>query len=133
MKAIDLIIKHEGKKLYPYRDSVGKLTIGVGHNLDDNGLSNRVVEMILKEDINSAIEELDDIFDNWDELPEIVQAVMIDMMFNLGYNRFIKFKKMIAAIKNHDYKKAAEEAKDSKWCKQVKSRCEENYALLMSA
>lgn len=132
MNAKDLIIKHEGMVLYPYRDSVGKLTIGVGHNLDDLGISRRAAEFILDEDIANAEEMLEEVFDV-ESLPSSVKAVMLDMMFNLGYNRFIGFKKMIAAVKAGDYKLAAKEAKNSKWCKQVGSRCEENYKILMEA
>lgn len=132
MNAKDLIIKHEGIVLYPYRDSVGKLTIGVGHNLDDLGISRRAAEFILDEDIANAEEMLEEVFDI-ENLPPDVKAVMLDMMFNLGYNRFIGFKKMIAAVKAGDYKLAAKEAKDSKWCKQVGSRCEESYKILMEA
>ena len=130
MTTRELIIKHEGKKLYPYRDSVGKLTIGVGHNLDDNGLSNAAVEFILDEDIQIAVNELIDIFEDFDTLPDGVKSVLVDMMFNLGYNRFKGFKKMIAAIRNHDYELAAKEAADSKWCSQVGTRCTENCAIL---
>jgi len=133
MTAKELITKHEGKKLYAYRDIVGKLTIGVGHNLDDSGLSNAAVEFILNEDIANAVGELKDVFEEWDGIPEQVQAVMIDMMFNLGYSRFNKFKNMIAAVRAGDYKLAAKEAKDSKWCKQVGIRCEENYNIMINA
>ncbi len=131
MNAKDLIIKHEDMALRPYIDSVGKLTIGFGHNLDDLGISRLSAEFILEEDIATAKEWLEEIFDV-DSLPSKVQVVMLDMMFNLGYNRFKGFKKMIAAVKAGDYKLAAEEAKDSKWCKQVGSRCEDNYNILIS-
>jgi len=130
MNVRDLITKHEGVVLHPYIDSVGKETIGVGHNLTDNGISLSTAMFILDEDIATAKNDLYDIFEDFDELPEDVQAVMIDMMFNLGYSRFSKFKRMIAAVKIKDFKVAAKEAKDSKWCKQVKSRCEENCGIL---
>jgi len=132
MTTRELIIKHESKKLYPYRDSVGKLTIGVGHNLDDNGISNSVAEFMLAEDIKTAEDELIDVFPEFDTYPEKVRMVMTDMMFNMGYHRFIGFKKMIKAVNNRDYKLAAAEAKDSKWCKQVGSRCDDNINILNS-
>jgi len=130
---MELITKHEGIRLHPYRDSVGKLTIGVGHNLDDNGISLATAQFMLEEDIANAVSELKDIFEGWDELPDTVQAVLTDMMFNLGYNRFIKFKRMIAAIRIQDFKQAAKEAKDSKWCAQVGSRCLENISILQNS
>ena len=40
MKTIEeQLILHEGLRLKPYRDTVGKLTIGVGRNLDDVGIT----------------------------------------------------------------------------------------------
>jgi len=132
MNVKDLIIKHEAIVLHPYIDSVGKETIGVGHNLTDNGISTDAAMFILDEDIATAKQDLLKIFEDFMELPKDVQAVMIDMMFNLGYSRFSKFKRMIAAIKIRDFKTAAKEAKDSKWCRQVGRRCDENCKILES-
>ena len=132
MNVKDLIIKHEAIVLHPYIDSVGKETIGVGHNLTDNGISTDAAMFILDEDIATAKQDLLKIFEDFMELPEDVQAVMIDMMFNLGYSRFSKFKRMIAAVKIRDFKTAAKEAKDSKWCRQVGRRCDENCKILES-
>ena len=133
MTTKDLIKKHEGTKLYLYKDSLGITTIGTGHNIQDNGLSRTACDFILDEDIANAVSELKDVFEHWDEIPDVVQSVMTDMMFNLGSNRFSTFKHMINAVKDGNYKLAAKEAKDSKWCDQVGSRCEDNYNLLMNA
>ena len=133
MTTKDLIKKHEGTKLYLYKDSLGITTIGTGHNIQDNGLSKAACDFILDEDIANAVSELKDVFKHWDEFPDVVQAVMTDMMFNIGSNRFSTFKHMINAVKAGNYKLAAKEARDSKWCKQVGSRCEDNYNLLMNA
>jgi len=130
MKIEDYISKNEAIRLRPYTDTVGKLTIGVGRNLDDNGLSLDEVEYLLKNDIKRVKGELEDVFDNFYELPENVRLVMIDMCFNLGISRFLGFKKMIQAVKDGDFKEAARQAKDSKWCKQVGVRCEDNFNLL---
>ena len=132
MNIKELLIKHEGLRLKPYKDSVGKLTIGVGRNLDDVGISKIEAMYMLQHDIQRSENELREIFLKYDELPENVKIALIDMIFNLGKPRFLKFKKMIQAIKDKDFKKAAEEAKNSKWCKQVKSRCENVYELLRS-
>ena len=131
MTTKELIRKHEGLELMPYKDSKGKLTIGVGHNLDANGVSLHVAEIMLQEDINIAIVGLEHIFkDLWYTLPKPVQSVMIDMMFNLGYPRFSGFKKMIAAIKIGDWEEAAKEAEDSRWCKQLPTRCKDDANML---
>ena len=128
----EYITKHEDMKLKPYKDTVGKLTIGVGRNLDDNGIDADEAIYMLKNDIKNTQDDLKSIFSNFNELPDNVKLALTDMMFNLGKTRFLKFKKMIQAVEDKDFKEAAKQAKDSKWCKQVKSRCEDNFNLLYS-
>lgn len=133
MKLEAYITKHESLELKPYTDSVGKITIGIGRNLDDNGISESEASFMLYNDIRSAKTDLLSIFPNFKSLPDEVQIALIDMMFNLGKPRFKGFKKMIEAIRNGDFKEAARQAKDSHWCKQVGSRCDDNYNLLYNA
>ena len=130
MTVKDFIIKHEGLKLKPYICPAGKLTIGVGRNIEDNGISEDEAMYLLENDIKRCESELREIFPNFDSLPENVRIALIDMDFNLGKPRFLQFKKMIAAIKEGDFKRAAEEAKNSKWCRQVGSRCEDVCEML---
>jgi lysozyme len=59
---IDLLVKHEGIRNKPYEDSVGVLTIGVGRNLDDVGLSHDEIYYLLKNDIRRCEKELDNSF-----------------------------------------------------------------------
>jgi lysozyme len=124
-KVKDFIIKHEGVSLKPYYCPAGKLTIGVGRNLQDNGINYDEVVYLLENDIDRCIRELKTIFKDFDELPENIQIALIDMIFNLGKTRFLKFKKMTQAIKDKDFKKASEEAKNSHWCGQVGKRCDD--------
>ena len=124
---IDTLIRHEGLELKPYRCPANKLTIGVGRNIEDNGISKEEALLLLENDIKRCIAELKDIFGKkvWYNLSENRQEVLINMIFNLGKSRFSKFKKLIRAIKNEDYNEAALQMKDSLWYKQVKSRAEE--------
>jgi len=85
---------------------------------------------LLRNDIKNTQDDLRSIFSNFDEFTDDIKLALTDMMFNLGKTRFLKFKKMIQAVKDKDFKEAARQAKDSKWCKQVKSRCEDNFNLL---
>lgn len=118
------LIEHEGVRAFPYRDTVGKLTIGVGRNLDDNGLSDDEIHCLLENDIDTAMNELEK--QDWYNLqPESVQLALINMCFNLGITRLLGFKKMIAALRDKNYLIAAEEALDSKWASQVKGRAVE--------
>ncbi len=130
MKIEELLIKHENLKLKPYKDTKGILTIGVGRNLEDNGISEDEAMYLLENDIKIVEQELKDIFPNFDKLPENVRLVLIDMIFNLGKPRFMKFRHMIEAVKNRDWGAMIKEMKNSKWCEQVKSRCMDNVKLI---
>lgn len=57
-KLKELLRINEGVRTAPYRCSAGKLTIGVGHNLDDKPISQRAVEVILEYDVNDVINDL---------------------------------------------------------------------------
>lgn len=115
------LIIDEGMRLKPYRDTVGKLTIGVGRNLDDNGISEDEALVMLKNDIDQAFDELSQ-FDWFNSLKPVKQDALVNMCFNLGLPRLLSFKRMIAALEAGDYQTAADEALDSKWAVQVGER-----------
>jgi lysozyme len=122
---INLIKKHEGKSLKPYKDTEGKLTIGYGRNLDDVGISEVEAQEMLLTDALAAERAAVRLFKVYPELSITRQAVLINMMYNLGYNKLSGFKKMIAAVESKDYSKAASEMLNSKWAKQVGARAVE--------
>ena len=121
---IKQIKEHEGLRLKPYKCPAGKLTIGYGHNLEDNGLSQSVCEYILIEDIEETKKNLYAVFtkDFFDDLNDKQKIALIDMMFNLGLSRFLTFKKFILAVKNKDFIKASAEIINSRAYQQNKSR-----------
>ena len=133
MKIEELLIKHEGLELKPYKDTRGILTIGVGRNLEDNGIEQDEALYMLENDINRCKNELREIFNDFDELPENVKLVLIDMIFNLGKSRFLKFKHMISAVKNRNWGNMIKEMKDSKWCRELKNRCEDDVELVQKS
>lgn len=116
------LVRDEGMKLLPYTDTVGKVTIGVGRNLDDVGISETEALALLDADIDRAIEDLRRnvpwIFDR----PEPVQRALVNMCFNLGWPRLSGFKKMWAHLELNEYDRAAAEALNSKWARQVGAR-----------
>jgi len=118
------LMKHEGEKLKPYRCSAGKLTIGIGRNLDDNGISEEESMFLLDNDIIACSQDLSLLIfpKKFDNFPENIQHVLIDMRFQLGRKGFRSFKKMIFAFQNFDYPGAIKEMKDSKWYKQTTER-----------
>lgn len=121
---IKQIKEHEGLVLKPYKCTANKLTIGYGHNLEDNGLSKTACEFILFEDIDEAKKNLYAVFTRkfFESLSNNQKIALIDMMFNLGLSRFLTFKKFIQAVKNKDFIKASAEIINSKAYQQNKSR-----------
>ncbi len=99
-KLTDQLTTHEGLRLKPYHCPAGKLTIGIGRNLEDKGISEKEAVMLLENDIEECIADLEIVFQGFDLLPEAAQLVLVDMRFNLGPGRFRHFKKMIAAVKD---------------------------------
>ena len=116
------LIKHEAMKLKPYRCTADKLTIGVGRNLDDNGITEKEALMLLDNDIENCTKDLDRNVPEWKKHNEFRQNVLVELCFNIGINRMLGFKKMLAALQKNDYASAAVEMLDSKWAKQVGQR-----------
>ena len=116
-----LIKKHEGCRLKPYLDTEDKWTIGFGRNLSDNGISQYEAELMLVSDIEDVYRDLS-CFKWISDLNPAREAVIVDMVYNLGINRFKGFKKTIAHIAVGDYYLASIEMLDSKWARQVGHR-----------
>ena len=118
----DQLILHEGLKLEPYECTAGKLTIGVGRNIEDIGITEDEARYLLDNDILRVCDELDRNLPWWRDLSDARQRVLVDMVFNLGISRFMQFQNTIAAIESGDYDKAADEMLDSRWADQVGNR-----------
>jgi lysozyme len=115
------IIDAEGLRLKPYKDTEGKLTIGVGRNLDDIGISKEEAFFLLDNDIKFILKELSKLSD-FQLLSEARQRVIAEMGFNMGMNGLMKFKDMWKAIEQKNWENAAEEMSDSLWARQVGQR-----------
>jgi lysozyme len=112
------LIRHEGKRNDPYVDSKGKITIGIGRNLTDKKISDVEIYFLFHRDLTDAINDAESVFPNLSTFTMNRQIAIIDMCFNLGLGRFKTFEKMIEAIKNNDWEKAANEALNSKWARE---------------
>ena len=119
---INDLINDEGFKTDVYIDTKGKQTIGVGHNLTDNGLTSTQVMMILQDDIQDAIDNLKSHLDIYSLLDDTRQEVLVNMCFNLGIKNLLSFKRMIYALEIGDYITASKEMLHSKWAGQVGAR-----------
>lgn len=126
----------EGVEYQIYLDHLDYPTFGVGHLVTDDdpeaglevgtSVSNERVWEAFECDLDTAIAECHQLFPGgaFDEFPEEVQQVVVNMMFNMGRPRLSKFKKMIGGLEAHDWKTAALEGRDSKWYNQVTNRAE---------
>lgn len=112
----------EGLKLKPYKCPAGKLTIGYGHNIEDNGISTSVAEQMLSEDISECDRILRTKYKKIANKPNYIIETCRDMLFNLGEKRFSKFKNFIKAIEDEDENSMLAEMVDSTWFKQVGRR-----------
>lgn len=117
------LVRHEGLRLKPYLDTVGKLTIGVGRNLTDNGISSEEAIYLLDNDIAERLADprLHGILEGHDD---VRQEVLINMSF-MGVEKLLGFKKMLIALRDRDYDEAANQMLDSRWARQVKGRAVE--------
>ena len=122
------IAENEGLRLKLYFCSEGIATIGYGRNLIDTGISKEEAQLMLENDIGKAIAILYDVF-TFDEMklwPKNMQIAMVDMVFTLGERGFKQFEKMITAIKNKNFRLAAEELLDSLYARQLPNRAAKN-------
>jgi len=118
----DLLKRHEGERFYPYTDTIGHITIGCGRNLSEKGISKIELEFMLDNDISDTLTDAHSIFNNFWSFSEPRQMVILSMIFNIGKNGFLGFKKLIAAIKEGKWLMASVEMIDSQWAKQVGTR-----------
>jgi len=119
-----MLVLHEGLRLRPYRCTAGKLTIGVGRNLDDNGITQAEAFALLENDIIAVEADLDRTWPWWRQMTDPRQQVLADMCFNLGVNRLGGFVNTIAAMKRGDYEAAADGMLASLWASQVGRRAQ---------
>ena len=128
---LDMLIRHEGLKLKPYHDSVGKLTIGIGRNLDDVGITKEEAIYMCNNNIKEVTAQLNAALPWFKDQPDVVKNVLIDMGF-MGVGSLLKFTFTLNYIKIKKYKAAAVEMLDSTWARQVGDRAIELSNILKS-
>ena len=116
------IKRHEGFRGMPYKDTLGNWTIGYGTRLP---ISEEEAELLLRHRLGNMAAELRTKVQFFDDLPETIQTVLLDMLYNLGINRLMTFNRMWEAVEKRDWQKMAEEMKDSLWYQQVGDRSKE--------
>jgi lysozyme len=98
---------------------VGKVTIGIGRNLTDVGISDAEATVLLHNDVSAALLDLDKHIPWWRSLSEPRQRALANMAFNMGWPRLSGFKNMLAALRDGRWDDAAQESLDSKWADQT--------------
>ena len=117
-----------------YLDHLNLPTIGIGHLVtewdEEHGkpvgtpVSEERVNELFDKDIQITIDECEQLFGNFQDLPEEVQQILANMMFNLGRPRLSKFRKLCKAVAERNWKECAIQMEDSKWHKQVTKRAD---------
>lgn len=131
------LILHEGLRLQPYRCIKGRLTIGVGRNLDSNplsseeksvlgdwkhGITTQEAMYLLRNDILKINTLLKKHIKFFSKLDDERQYALIDMAFNMGIGGLLQFKKMLKAIEQKKFNQAADECLNSQYAKITKKR-----------
>ena len=122
----------EGVKYEIYLDHLGLPTFGIGHLVLDSDVEHgqevgtpisedRVIEAFAS-DVDVVLKDCTILYPDFETLPEEVQLIIANMMFNMGRPRLSKFKGMKAGVDSRDWNKAADEMIDSAWYRQVPNR-----------
>jgi len=146
----NMIKKHEGIRNKVYYDTEKKPTIGIGFNLEKEGAKERLIQLgvdinnvlrgqeltnvqinkLFQDDLKIAISDAKSFLPNFDQQPEIVKNILVDMSFNLGYTGLSGFEDFRKALLNNDYIEASKEMIDSDWYSQVGNRSKELVSLM---
>jgi lysozyme len=124
-KLIEQLSIHEGVKKFAYKCPAGKITVGIGRNIDSDGglgLSDDEIIYLLRNDISRIDQELTNAFRFYKELDRVRKDAMINICFNLGLTRLRSFREALGRMEKKEYPEAAVEFLDSLWASQVGQR-----------
>jgi len=132
------LVRDEAVRLKPYRDSVGKLSIGIGRNLDDKGISEAEAMLLLDNDIAEHVALLDKYLPWWRTLDEMRQLALANLAFNLGVGpsaeqplgKLLTFHDTLKALQNKEYDVVANHLSVTLWAKQVGARADRIIAAM---
>ena len=124
----------EGSVNEIYLDHLGLATFGIGHLVTEwdeeygwevgTPVSEDRCNEVFDSDIQIVLSDCQHLYPDFDDLPEEVQRIIANMMFNIGRPRLSKFKGMKAGVDARDWNKAADEMVDSRWYRQVTKRAD---------
>jgi len=114
------LIAEEGREKKAYRCTAGKLTAGIGRNIEEVEFTDDEIELMFSTDYQRVRADLPSIFPNFHKWPQELQHIVFNMRFQLGPKRFRGFKKLIAAAQKLDLAAMEKEMADSVWAKDKK-------------
>ncbi len=137
------ISEDEGKILHCYLCSENHKTVGIGHKVlpddpeyalqtfnanDEAPAEQSITEKrcfeLFEQDVQIAVGDCAVIYDTWDDLPQEMQHILVNMAFQLGQSGLSKFRNMNAAVAEQNWERVAAEMMDSRWAKQTPNRAE---------
>jgi len=144
MTLYEFIEKHEGRRKKPYRCPAGKLTIGVGHNIDANPLpidikrhleefgyiDNEMIDRLLNTDIRHAVADCQVIFPQFNTFSDNRRMALVDFVFQLGFTGARRFVRSVKAINAEQWDDAARYMAESEWARQTPARAAEVIKLI---
>tara|TARA_R100000479_G_scaffold89002_1_gene43468 strand:- start:486 stop:935 length:450 start_codon:yes stop_codon:yes gene_type:complete len=122
----------EGRVNSVYLDHLNLPTVGIGHLIKESDpeyglpvgtvVDDERVNELFDQDIKVTLSECEQLYGNFNDLPEEVQKILANMMFNLGRPRLSKFRKLCKAVSERNWQECAVQMEDSRWHKQVTKR-----------
>ena len=134
-KIIEMLRLHEGVEQYVYTDHLGYETIGVGRCIRKNvglGLSDDEINYLLSNDVDRCVKELGASFSWFSALNEARRDAMINLCFQLGLTKLLKFKNFLASMEEGDYEAASTHLLDSLYARQTPARADEVAEIIVS-
>ena len=122
---LESIKKHEGFVEHVYDDSLGIPTIGYGFAIKDLVLDEDIAEEILIRKLEKLKRNANSRFRWLEDMPVVIQEVILNMCYQLGVTGVSKFRKAISAFQEGEWHEAADEMLDSLWARQTPNRATE--------
>jgi lysozyme len=116
------LLRDEGFRSKPYKDTKGKTTIGIGRNLDDVGITKEEADYLCINDVSKAMTALDIHLPWWSTLGEVRQRVLVNMVFNMGIATVLTFRRTLSLIESGKYSEASAAMLGTLWAQQVGPR-----------
>lgn len=123
------IVAKEGYESTPYRCMSGKLTIGIGWNLDA-GITERAALLVFRDQIKTITDALTVKFSWFGDLNEARRAALISMAFQMGLAGLYGFRQTLAYVEAGQYEAAAAGMLASKWARQTPKRARETAYMM---